>query len=73
MDYTSGPYNVTIPAGVTNVTFDVSITDDNISQINEKFNLTIDLKSLPSGVTVGNPDYATVIVVDDDRKYRIRI
>ena len=29
-DYVSGPYSVTIPAGQTNASVDVPITDDNI-------------------------------------------
>ena len=34
---------------------------------NENFTLTID-PSLPTGVSVGTPDVATVTIVDDDRK-----
>ena len=68
MDYGSGPYTVTFPAGVTSVPFNVSITDDMICEGNEDFTVTIDPSSLPTGVTVGNPDQATVTIVDDDRK-----
>ena len=67
MDYTSGPYSVTFPAGVTNVPFNISIIDDNIFEENENFTLTIN-SSLPTGVMVGNPDQATVTIVDNDRK-----
>ena len=68
MDYDSGPYTVTIPAGQTTATFDIPITDDMILEGNENFMLTINGASLPNGVTPGNPDEATVTIVDDDCK-----
>ena len=68
MDYGSGPYTITFPAGTTMVPFNVSIIDDMIFEGNENFMLTIDPSSLPTDVTVGNPDQATVTIVDDDRK-----
>ena len=69
MDYTSGPYTVTFPAGSTTATFDVPINDDNILEGNEDFILNIDGASLPTGVTAGSPDEATVTIVDDDGKH----
>ena len=68
MDYDSGPYTVTFPAGVTRMPFDVPITDDMILEGNENFMLTINATSLPSGVMRGTPGEATVTIVDDDRK-----
>ena len=70
MDYGSGPYTVTFPAGVTSVPFNVSINDDMIFEGNENFTLTINSSSLPTGgtVIVGSPDQATVTIVDNDRK-----
>jgi len=68
MDYNSGPYYVTFPAGVTSVTFDVPITDDSILESNENFMLTINQPSLPTGVSPGDPSEATVTIVDDDGK-----
>ena len=68
MDYTSGPYAVTFPAGITIASFDVPITDDMILEIDENFMLAIN-SSLPNGVTLGAPSDATVIIVDDDRKF----
>ena len=67
MDYTSGPYTVTIPAGSTTATFNVPITDDMILEGEENFMLTID-PSLPDGVTRGTPSEATVTIVDNDCK-----
>ena len=68
MDYTSGPYTVTIPAGQTNATFNVSINDDMILEGDENFMLTIDETSLPPDVTRGNTGEATVTIMDEDRK-----
>ena len=69
MDYTSGPYTVTFPAGSTTATFNVPITDDMILEELENFMLTIN-SSLPTGVTRGTPSEATVTIVDDDRKFK---
>ena len=68
MDYTSGPYTVTIPAGQTTATFNVSINNDNTLEGNENSMLTINETALPDDVTRGNPGEATVTIVDDDRK-----
>ena len=68
MDYDSGPYTVTIPVGMTSVTFDVSINDDDIFEGDENFMLTIDLSSLPNGVNPSIPGEATVTIVNDDCK-----
>ena len=46
IDYNSELYNVTFPAGVTSVSFDVMINDDNILEGNETFILTIANSSL---------------------------
>jgi len=53
---------------VTIVTFGVPITDDNILEGSENFMLTIDQSSLPTNVNRGDPDEATVTIVDDDCK-----
>ena len=69
MDYDSGPYTVTFPAGKTTVIFNIPINDDNILEGNEKFILTIHASSLSNGVTRGDLDQVTVTIVDnDDRK-----
>ena len=73
MDYTSGPYTVTFPAGHTTATFNIPITDDMISEGDENFMLTINSSSLPDGVTRGDPGEATVAIVDNDRKCNILI
>ena len=68
MDFASGIYEVTITAGTTEASFNVSLTDDNIFERNEKFMITIDPSSLPSNVTVGDPDQVIVTIVDNDGK-----
>ena len=65
VDYDSGPYTVTFPTGDTIVPFNVPINDDNILENTEMFTVTID-PSLPSRVTVGNPDQSTVTIMDND-------
>ena len=67
-DYDAGPYTITILAGENDVTFSVSITDDNIREQSETFNLIIDESSLPSGVTSSYSSRATVTIMDDDCK-----
>ena len=68
VDYDSGIYTVTIPAGQTSVPFDVPINDDDIFEGNEDFDLTIIRTTLPDGVTRGNPGNASVTIVDNDCK-----
>ena len=68
VDYDSGPFDITFPAGETLAVFNVTINDDNIVEGNENFTLSIDPSSLPNGVTVVNPVQTTVTIVDDDRE-----
>ena len=56
---------------MTSVPFDIPINDDGIYEGNKDFMLTIDPSSLPTCVTVGSPDQATVTIVDDDRKFTL--
>ena len=65
-DYVPGPYPVTFIAGVTSVTFSVTIIDDRLLENIETFNLTIDPFSLPNSVSTGNIDEVRVMIVDDD-------
>ena len=48
------------------VAFDVPITDDMILEGDEDFDLIIVPGSLPDGVTRGNPNRASVTIVDND-------
>ena len=69
VDYGSGPYNVTFPAGQVYAVFYIIINDDNIVENSEMFNLTISSFSLPSEVNVSKPDQVTVTIEDNDGKY----
>ena len=73
VDYNSVLYNVTFPAGVTNVSFNVTVINDTVLETNETFNLTTVENSLPTNVTLGKIDQATVTIVNDggSRKYAI--
>ena len=55
-----------ILAGEISVILDVSITDDNVLEENEKFTLTIDQSSLPGYITVGDLAEVTVTIEDND-------
>ena len=66
VDYDSGPFDITFPAGETLAIFNVSIIDDNIMEGNENFTLSINSSSLPNGVAIGDPGHTTVIIIDDD-------
>ena len=68
MDYTSGPYTATFPAGETTATFNVLITDDMILEGDENFMLTTFSSSLPTGVTRDTHSQVTVIIMDDDHQ-----
>ena len=68
MDYTSGPYTATFPAGTTSVTFDIPVNNDNILENSENVMLTINSSSLPDGVSRGNTDDTTVTILDYDCK-----
>ena len=67
-DYTGGPFEVTFPAGVNVVSFNVSILDDAIAECAKLFNLDLDIPEAAAGMGVirGSPDTATVHIMDDD-------
>jgi len=60
---------VTFFAGMTSVSLNISITDDDILEnCIETFSLMIDKSSLPTTVIVGSTNQATVNIIDDDCK-----
>ena len=61
-------YNITIPAGQTTSSFNVSIIDDDVLEGNEDFNLIILAESLPNNITLGDHNRSTVTIMDDDSK-----
>ena len=58
---------MTFPAGVTNVSFNVLIINDNTVEVNEEFSLII-WHSSSSSITTGSPHNTTVIILNDDSK-----
>ena len=72
MDYNSGPYTVQFDVGVTRVSFNILISNDNVLERDETFGLSVDALSLPNRVTTSTPDQATVIILANDSKYRVR-
>ena len=72
-DYISGPYNVTFPAGMTEVSLNVTVMDDNVLESNERFQLSINSSSLPNRVSVDNPSVVDVTIVDNDRKLLLSV
>ena len=67
-DYTSGPFEVTFPAGVNVVSFNIPILDDAIAECAKLFNLDLDIPEAAAGMGVirGSPDTAAVHIMDDD-------
>ena len=70
-DYDSGPYNVTFPAGVTSVSFNVPIIDDDVLEENENFKLVIG-NSLPRRTSGRRKrGQATVTILNTDSKLHV--
>ena len=72
-DYIPGPYNITIPAGHTNVSFNISIIDNDVVEHDKIFHLAIAPKSLPYLLSRGNPGVAIVSIVNDDSKLSLLV
>ena len=73
MDYTAGPYTVTFPAGSTSASVIVPLNDDDLVERDENFTLSIDLSSLPSGITIGISNQTLVTINDNDCKFFVYI
>ena len=75
VDYDSGPYTVTFPAGQTRASFDVPINDDNILEDDESFHLSIvNITTLfISRISASGRTQTTIIIMDNDSKYRCTI
>ena len=59
-------YTVTFSAGVNSSQLNILITDDNILEDDETFNLAINQSSLPDRIVVVDPSQVTVTIMDDD-------
>jgi len=52
----------------TSVVYNISIDADQILEVDEMFEIVINLTSLPFDVFSGVPDEVLLVIVDDDRK-----
>ena len=71
-DYKSGPFNVTILPGNNSASYNISITDDNIFETNETFNLTINASSLLSRVVL-QPNCMIVCTIIDNHDGELHV
>ena len=62
-DYSGAPTSVTFASGDTEQTFTFAATADSVDDDNES--VLLSFGSLPTGVSEGSPDEATVSIVDD--------
>ena len=69
-DYTLGLYSVTFMAMKTESFINVSICNDIVLEHNETFLLAIVSETLHVNVTTGDLDQASVIIIDNDRKFK---
>lgn len=67
-DYDSGPFSITIPAGDTSASFNVSIMIDNIFESDESFNLMINSSSFPGRVSLQPDCVPRITIVNDESK-----
>ena len=68
-DFNTTPLTATIPAGATNTTVRVAVTNDNIVEEDEIFNMSLNVpSSLGPGITTGSLTSATGIIIDTTRK-----
>ena len=68
VDYTSGGYEVTFPAGSSTAELTINITNDNMSEPTKRFRARLSVSQSVSdlGVSVGSDDTATINIEDND-------
>lgn len=64
-DYTTSPSSITIPAGQSQATMTVTITDDTLPESSESLNIRLG-SNLPGGVIAGTNRSINITVKDDD-------
>lgn len=65
-DYESRPYSLSFSQDITRIPFKISISNDEIYEDTESFNVIIDPSSLSNSVTVDYPSEVAVFIMDDD-------
>ena len=68
LDFNFGPRNILFPAGVTRITFNVTIVEDNMLEHDESFSVSVDPLILPNRVTIGSSGHTVVTIIDDESK-----
>ena len=66
-DYVSGPYFIIIPTNMTTAVFNLNLTDDDVYESIETFELVLNTTSLPDRVYHDHPYTATVSILDDEK------
>ena len=69
-DYSDELFIVELPAGEFRITFNISISDDDVLENVEEFNLTINSTSLPDRIFDGGIQQTTIFIIDDDGKVK---
>ena len=65
MDYHSGLYEVVFASKHTTASFNITVFEDLIKEINETFILTIVSNTLPNGVSHHRNQHTTTVVIID--------
>ena len=65
-DFTAGPWSITVPAGETEASVGIAITDDTELEMDETINIRIKESTLPDRVTAGVQKTTTVTVKDNE-------
>jgi len=66
VDYDSGPYSITFPAGDTRAQLNIALNADNLQEQNENFRLVISTLLPPSVTRRPTNGQTLVTIVDDD-------
>ena len=70
IDYASGPHNITVPAGETQMSFNVTIHNDTILERTESFNISINPRLFETDrISIGSINSALVIINDTSGKW----
>ena len=69
-DYDPGPYNVTVVAGDTRATFNISIFNDSFNEGTENFNVIVSPTNMHPNVSIGNVNTSVISIVDDIGKLK---
>ena len=67
-DYEGKHFTVTFPAGVNEISFNVTIIDDNVAELAELLTLYLEIPAAAAvmGVIKGSPDTATISIMSDE-------